>query len=136
MVSWALADRSVPLSGPDRDLMADTLMHFNVDRYELRIAVVMDDHVHAILRPQAAHPLEKIMHSWKSFTAHELVKRGRRAPVWTQEYHDRIIRAGPHLEEAIRYVRANPERRWPGISNYKWLIEPGLWPANGHIEPK
>ncbi|HWA41043.1 MAG TPA: transposase, partial [Gemmatimonadales bacterium] len=124
LVTWALANRADPLTGPDRDLVAETLMHFHGDRFELFVAVVMDDHVHAILRPGQGHPLEKIMHSWKSFTAHQLVKRGRTAPVWTQEYHDRIIREGPHLFEAIKYVRTNPERRWPGVREYKWTIAP------------
>ena len=127
-VTWVLADRRRPLEAAERDRVLDSLRHFAGQRYDLLAAVVMEDHVHALLTPFAPYPLSKIMHSWKSFTAHELVKTGRAAPVWLDEYHDTIIRNKVHLNAVIEYIKHNPTMRWPGIARYRWLLLP---PASG-----
>ena len=45
---------------------------FDGDRYVLGHYVVMPNHVHAVVRPLQGHLLKEILHSWKSFTAHEI----------------------------------------------------------------
>ena len=123
-VSWSLARREEALSPVERDIVITALRHFDSVRYQLHTAVVMDDHVHTLFTPYAAHPLHTIMHSWKSFTAHTLVKLGRIAPVWTAEYFDTIIRDADHLRTTTAYILDNPARRWPGTSSYRWLLMP------------
>lgn len=123
-VTWVLADRRHILNSAERDIVLASLRHFDRERYVLVAAVVMDDHVHALLTPLAANSLSKIMHSWKSFTAHELVKLGRSAPVWLDEYHDTIVRGDAHLGSVIDYIAKNPARRWPEAGSYPWLILP------------
>lgn len=44
------------------------------ESYTLREFVVASNHVHAILTPLMGYTLSSILHSWRSFTAHEIVK--------------------------------------------------------------
>ena len=94
---------------------------FDGTRYELGAAVVMDDHVHILVRPFHGFELSGLVHSWKSFSAHKLVKNGRISPVWLDEYHDTIIREGLHYQQAVDYIRSNPMKRWPDVREYQWL---------------
>ena len=49
----------------------DSLLKYHGERYRLIAWVVMPNHIHLLLRPNAGYKLEKIMHSFKSFTASE-----------------------------------------------------------------
>ena len=122
LVTWSLARGKVALSRSERDIVVTTLRHFAGEPYGLHAAVVMDDHVHVLVTPFADQPLHKILHSWKSFTAHILVKLGRTSPVWTPEYYDTIIRNEAHHRSAMHYIAENPSRRWPGVTGYRWLV--------------
>ena len=53
-------------------IVNSALSHFDGDRYELIAWCVMPNHVHVIFTPGASHTCDKILHSWKSFTAHAI----------------------------------------------------------------
>jgi len=55
-------------------LVENALRHFDKDRYSLDEFVVARNHVHALVTPLAEPGLSDILHSWKSFTAHEILK--------------------------------------------------------------
>jgi REP element-mobilizing transposase RayT len=100
------------LARPDcKVIMESSLLHFDGVRYELGEFVVMPNHVHAIVAPMGEHQLTSILHSWKSFTAHEfnrlLISSG---PVWRHESFDHIIRSPEHLAKFETYIRNNPVR--------------------------
>lgn len=128
MVTWTLARRDEALTPDERTLTLATLRHFEHVRYALHAAVVMDDHVHVLVTPLPEYDLSRLVHTWKSFSAHQLARGGRKPPVWLDEYLDTIIRGGPHMATAIAYIRENPHRRWPRITEYPWLH---LGPASG-----
>lgn len=132
MVTWVIAGGSNELRPAERQLVLEAITHFDGQRYTLHAAVVMNDHVHVLVHPTNGHDLSRILHSWKSFSAHQLVKAGRRAPVWMNEYHDTIIRDGAHLHQAIQYIEQNPRKRWPALDRYEWLYVPR--PASGRPE--
>jgi len=123
-VVWRLAKGQCPLSHEERHLIVDALKHFDGDRYVLIAYAVMDDHVHVVLNPGDV-PLERILHSWKSFTGHQLVLRGRAAPVWQTEYYDHIVRNDQELDDTVAYVVHNPIERWPELKAYAWAWEGG-----------
>ena len=52
----------------------DALRHFTGQRYDLDEFVVAPNHVHALVTPLGHTGLSSILHSWKSFTAHEIAK--------------------------------------------------------------
>jgi REP element-mobilizing transposase RayT len=122
-VSWSLARRKLALGPDERDIVMTSLRHFNEDRYDLHAAVVMDDHIHVLVTPRPGRPLPMVLHSWKSFTAHVLVRLGRTAPVWVAEYYDTIIRDSEHFLATKAYILANPRRRWPRLTGYRWMID-------------
>src|SRR5689334_21818190 len=50
----------------------DALLFGHGERYELLVWCVMPTHVHSVFRPHDGWTLAKILHSIKSFTAHEI----------------------------------------------------------------
>ncbi len=103
-------------------VVADTLRHFDEERYRLLAWVVMPSHVHVVVELSPPWTLAKVLHSWKSYTA-TFANRilGRQGPFWHREYYDRAIRDGKHLRTAIRYVHNNPVKA--GL-----VDRPELWP--------
>ncbi len=82
----------------------------------------MDDHVHVLVLPLEGFALQRIVHSWKSFSAKELAKAsGRISPIWQREYLDRIVRDQEELMQKAQYIHDNPMRRWPYLAKYPWM---------------
>jgi REP element-mobilizing transposase RayT len=121
-VTWRLAAQQHDLSPPERDTVQQAILHFGGQRYDLLAHVVMTDHVHVLLEPTAEYKLETIVHTWKSFSAHQLQRlHGRDSNVWQKDYFNRIIRDERELRETVRYILLNPSKRWPGTVGYRWL---------------
>ena len=58
----------------------------------------------------------------KSFSAHRIHALGtRHGQVWQDEYFDRIVRDEGEFVEKARYIVNNPWKRWPEISEYRWV---------------
>jgi REP element-mobilizing transposase RayT len=92
--------------------------------------VVMDDHVHALVRPIAPETAGSLAQRWKSISSRCLVRIGqRRSPIWQAEYFDRWMESDKQTAACARYVLANPVRRWPGVGDYPWLIDGWSAPA-------
>jgi putative transposase len=112
-----------------RTVVLDALLFGNGKNYELLIAVVMPDHVHALFTPfrdEAGDPLpiSQVLQPIKSFTAHAITKQLKRShPVWQAESLDHVLRHQESLDEKIEYIRQNPVRR--GLAKnpeeYEWL---------------
>ena len=120
-VTWRVQRGRTPLAAKEKDTMADALLHFQDERYRLLAYVVMDDHVHVVVRPAGNHNLSSILHSWKSFTAHQINRlRGETGALWQDENYERIVRTESDLLEKMEYVVTNPERKWPGAAEYPW----------------
>ncbi len=109
-------------------LVADALRHFDGDRYTLHAWCVMPNHVHAVVRPSGAYSLDVILHSWKSFTAHEGNRLlGRDGEFWQPESYDHWIRDEADLTHCCRYTEDNPVKanlcaktpEWPWSSAAK-----------------
>ena len=121
-VRWSLHPAQPPLCAAERMLVFDALRHFHPARYTLGAHVVMDDHVHALVCPKDGHPLHKIMHSWKSFTANRMQRDyGRKGRIWQDEYFDRIVRDDEELTRFRQYIANNPMEKWPELGGYAWM---------------
>lgn len=91
------------------DLVAAALRHFHGVRYQLNHWVIMPNHVHAVLHPLPPFALERILHGWKSFTAHRANQLlGRRGAFWQRESYDHWIRDDLEFERFARYTEDNP----------------------------
>jgi valyl-tRNA synthetase len=92
-------------------VVADALIHFDGERYDLGAWVVMPNHVHVVVTPRDGHPIGDILHSWKSFTAHKINELlGRTGRFWQHESYDHIVRNDRALYEIQEYIDRNPEK--------------------------
>lgn len=98
------------------EIVQSALRHFDGDRYELSAFVVMPNHIHVLFRLHEGQDLAKTLHSWKSFTAHEINKAlKQQGPLWQEEYFDRIVRDGSHFARLVDYIVDNPGKA--GLNN-------------------
>jgi REP element-mobilizing transposase RayT len=114
------------LQPSQKDCVFHAIRFFDDKKYELHASVVLDDHVHMIINP--TDTLSKIMHSIKSFTAHEINKMSnRKGKVWQDESHDRVIRSEGELLEKINYIANNPIKADLATvyEEYRWLYMKG-----------
>lgn len=120
-VTWCLDSGQAELKPGERDIIVGSLEWSRSRRCELLAYVAMNDHVHAVVEPYPDWELQRIVHDWKSFSSHQLCRNGRTAPVWEREYVDRIIRNEEELHQKLQYTVGNPWRRWPELTEYKWV---------------
>jgi formate C-acetyltransferase len=127
------------LAPEDRDLVLDCIRHWDDRRYRLTVACIMPDHVHVILQPGIAsqdadgspifHSLTTILHTIKSFTAHQVNRRSKTSgSLWEKESFDRYMRSDSDLEEKFNYICRNPwEAGVVGPDEpYPWLWAAGF----------
>jgi putative transposase len=95
------------------ELMQETLLKWDGDRYRLLAWCVMPNHVHALLETMAT--LAKIVQSWKSYTGRWAMRMnaelGLGIPgdaLWMRDYWDRFIRDETHFRNVLSYIEANP----------------------------
>ncbi|HVT14345.1 MAG TPA: carbamoyl-phosphate synthase large subunit [Fimbriimonadaceae bacterium] len=103
-------------------IVKENFEHFDGDRYRLHSWCVMPNHVHVVVEPQNGYDLPKILHGWKSFTAHAINKAlDRTGEVWQTEYYDHIIRDEGEYQSTLAYVVGNPEKAnlkdWPWVGH-------------------
>jgi REP element-mobilizing transposase RayT len=62
-VTWRLAPSQEKLNNEERRVIMSALRHFDGSRYELYAGVVMDDHVHVLIKPLESCRLQQLIHS-------------------------------------------------------------------------
>jgi putative DNA methylase len=94
---------------PIARIVQENLLHFDGERYCLHAWVVMPNHVHVLFTPLTGWNLDRILHSWKSYTANqsnELLHR--QGSFWQADFFDRYIRNVRHFDRALAYIESNP----------------------------
>lgn len=77
--------------------------------YDLYAAVVMNNHVHVILKPVSDYSLSRIMKGIKGVSANKINKiRNTKGQLWQDESFDRIIREADEFDEKLLYMYNNP----------------------------
>jgi len=90
-------------------LVQTALLALNGERYALIAWCVMPNHAHVLLAINAGFTLDRIVHSWKSYTAKEANRvLGRAGAFWAPEYFDRFMRDDQHLANTAAYIEGNP----------------------------
>jgi REP element-mobilizing transposase RayT len=101
-------------------IVAQALRHFHGQRYRLFAWCVMPNHVHVLFSPLREHTLEAILHSWKSYSAHQAnALLARTGTFWQREYFDHLVRDQSSLQKITQYIRDNPKRA--GLLNWPWI---------------
>jgi REP element-mobilizing transposase RayT len=120
-VTWRVRIGQADLTEDERDCTATAIRHFDTVRYVLHAYVVMNDHVHVLVRLVPGYRLEEILQSWKSFTANRMQRdHGRLGSIWQDEYLDRVVRDGDEYEQKRDYILHKSRKRWPNIESYRW----------------
>ncbi|HEU4889323.1 MAG TPA: transposase [Thermoanaerobaculia bacterium] len=96
-------------------LVQGALLHFDRKRYELHAWAVMPNHVHVMTHVERGDDVPEILHSWKSYTAHEI----GRGVIWQREYFDRVVRSPREFANTQSYIRANPSKA--GLPHWPWI---------------
>ena len=111
-------------------MVLESCLHDNGTKFDLRVAVVMPDHVHMIFTPlvnqqaMEVYSLAEIMDAAKGSSAHKINKvLGRKGRVWQPESFDHVLRSSENLDAKIIYVLENPVRaglvdQW---TEYLWI---------------
>ena len=118
--------KRLSLNPAQKNCVLDAIHFLDGRKYHLQAAVVLNDHVHVIIYP--IETLSIIMHSLKSFTAHEINKMmNKSGKVWQSESYDRVIRNEAEYLEKINYVANNPLKAHlaSAYEDYKWLYIKG-----------
>ncbi|MEN8127810.1 MAG: transposase [Planctomycetota bacterium] len=98
----------------------DALEYFHNERYKLYALCIMPNHVHVLFRPFESYVLDKLLHSWKSYTgtkANELLNRS--GVFWQKEYYDHLVRNEQEFSRILKYILENPEKA--GLKDWPWV---------------
>ncbi len=103
--SCLLGDRGLGM------LVAESILHFDGERYQVHSFIVMPNHVHVLVSPFDGFTVAEIMRSWKGYSARRLNDAcGNRGKVWADSYYDRLVRDQKHLQKVVGYIRRNGEK--------------------------
>ncbi len=116
-ITWS-THKNLLLSPAAREKTLAACHFWHDKKIHCYLACVMPDHVHLLMRPlplpqknDSVYSLSEVLHSIKSFSAHEVNKvMGRTGPVWNDESFDRLIRSQNDLHEKWNYIWNNPRK--------------------------
>ena len=125
-LTWRV-DRHRPILRPEeRTIVFEVIQSCEPAFAELLAAVVMDDHVHVLVRPRIGTTGRRLVRALKGMSAQRLVKEhARRPPIWQREYFDRWMDSPDQTTACLAYIERNPGRRWPDITGYPWVLARG-----------
>lgn len=119
------------------DMMEQTLKHDDGKKYDLISYCIMPNHVHVLIRVSEGVSLSSILHTWRSYSAHEANKiLGRSGDFWMKDYYDRYIRDARHYTAVVQYIKDNPAKAGLGTQASRLLAAPpvtGMGSMVGHV---
>jgi len=92
-----------------RAIVEESFQNFEGIRYDMHSCVVMPNHVHVMFSLKEGTKMEKVLASWKNYTATRINGAlGQEGALWQKDYFDRMIRDWDHFAKVSRYIRKNP----------------------------
>ncbi len=90
-------------------IVADSLLHFDGDRYRMGDFVIMPNHVHLLVAFPTPELMEKPFDSWLHYTAFRINQRiGAKGKFWQQDPFDHLVRSQEQYEYLRGYIAMNP----------------------------
>jgi REP element-mobilizing transposase RayT len=112
------------------EIVAESLLHFDGDRYTVTDFVVMPNHVHLLVAFREEDMLLKQCRSWKRFTSGQIQKAlDRRGEFWQVEQFDHLVRSPEDFARYRRYIAENPEKAHLPPGSYRLYSKPQLKPC-------
>ncbi|MCA9190153.1 MAG: transposase [Planctomycetales bacterium] len=92
-------------------IVADSLLHFDGDRYRMGDFVIMPNHVHLLAAFDTPERMEKQFDSWLHYTAFRINRViGSCEHFWQQEPFDHLVRSPEQYEYLRQYIQSNPDK--------------------------
>jgi putative transposase len=100
-------------------IVADSLLKFDGERYEVTDFIVTPNHIHLLAAFATEEGMLEQCEGWKHYQARELNRHlGRQGRFWQQDGFDHLVRSVEQFAALRRYIAANPE---------KAHLRPGEW---------
>jgi type I restriction enzyme R subunit len=113
--------RSVELA----KIVAESLRHFDDDRYLLFDFVVMPNHVHVLAAFSDEDAMLEQCESWKHYTATRINRRlTQHGHFWQQDGFDHHVRNENQFDGLRRYIAENPQKARLREGEYKHYSRP------------
>jgi type I restriction enzyme R subunit len=107
-------------------VVADSLLHFDEQRYRLGDFVVMPNHVHLLVAFPSAEAMQKQCDSWLHFTAWQINQAiGAKGHFWQAEPFDHLVRSPEQYDYLRRYIADNPAKAKLSPGEYLYRRYPG-----------
>jgi putative transposase len=91
------------------EIVEKAMLHFDGQRYGLLAWCIMPNHVHVLMQTFQGHPVGKVVHSWKTFTARSINRLlDQSGPFWQEDYFDTFMRDEEHRFNEVLYIESNP----------------------------
>jgi REP element-mobilizing transposase RayT len=105
--------------------VADSLLHFDGERYEMLDFVVMPNHVHLLAVFPDDITLLPQCDSWKHFTAVKINRQlGQSGRFWQQDAFDHLVRSESQFHFLRRYIAENPAKARLSSTEYRHYSKP------------
>ncbi|MCR9293950.1 MAG: hypothetical protein NXI32_14590 [bacterium] len=92
-------------------IVADSLMHFDRERYRMGDFIVMPNHVHLLVAFRTSEQMRRQFNSWLHWTATKINRAvGSSGHFWQQEPFDHLVRSNEQYAYLRDYIRDNPKK--------------------------
>jgi REP element-mobilizing transposase RayT len=92
-------------------IVADSLLHFDGDRYDLDSFVVMPNHVHLLVQFRLPTTVRSQTESWLHYTAVRINRNiGHTKTFWQSEPFDHLVRNAEQFQYLQDYIAENPQK--------------------------
>lgn len=106
-----------------RRFVANSLLHFDGQRYDVERFVIMPNHVHVLIQMRTNYLLRKQFREIQRFTAREINSHlGRTGSLWQSEPFDHVVRSEAQFAYLQRYIDDNPTKARLSVGGYTLWI--------------
>ena len=92
-------------------IVANSLLHFDGDRYRMGDFVIMPNHVHILAAFATEETMQEQCDSWLHYTAFRINQAiGEKGKFWQQEPFDHLVRSPEQYEYLRQYIANNPRK--------------------------
>ena len=107
--------------------VAEAMLKFDGERYDVASFVVMPNHVHALFQLRDNTQLDRVLKAWKGVSARNInLHLGQSGALWQQESRDTSLRDPGHLIRCYAYILENPEKAHLREGEYLYYEASGL----------
>jgi REP-associated tyrosine transposase len=102
-------------------IVAESLLHFDGQRYRMGDFVVMPNHVHLLAAFPSAQMMKEQCDSWLHYTAFRINQTvGEKGKFWQEEPFDHLVRNAKQYDYPRHYIADNPRKAGLKLGEYHY----------------